>query len=275
MVKIHRYDLWMTATYLDDIVQHHRERASRDTRVWQDRLETTSCLGPSLRDALRDADNPNVKVIAEIKRRSPSKGWINEDLDATKLAVSYQEGGASAISVLTDEVYFSGSVNDLSQARAVVTLPLLRKDFTVSANDVLDAASMGASAVLLIVAALSDDELRLFLDVSRQCRLDALVEVHDAEEAKRALHLGALLIGVNQRDLRTFDVSSDRAAGVISLLPTSVVTVCESGLSTQADVQRAADAGFNAVLVGETFVRSTDPASLVRSFATIPLLQRG
>jgi indole-3-glycerol phosphate synthase len=275
MVKIHRYDLWMTATYLDDIMEHHRGRALRDARVWQDRLDSVTFEGPSLLAALSDEENPSVKVIAEVKRRSPSKGWIDEHLDVAQLANNYSEGGASAISVLTDERYFSGSVEDFALVRSAVTLPLLRKDFTVSANDVLDTALMGASAVLLIVAALSDEELRLFFDVARQCGLDALVEVHDSNEAERAVDLGATLIGVNQRDLRSFEVSFDRAAAVIASFPSSVVAVCESGLSTESDVQRAADAGFDAVLVGESFVRSSEPVSLVRSFATVPSRRRG
>lgn len=274
MVKIHRYDLWMTATYLDDIVTHHRARAQRDERVWQDRLDSVFCEGPSLLAVLSDSNDPNVKVIAEIKRRSPSKGWIDEHLDVATLVRDYEQGGASAISVLTDEPHFSGSAEDFVQARSAVTLPLLRKDFTVSANDVLDAAAMGASAVLLIVAALSDDELRLFYDVARQIGLDALVEVHDEEESKRALDLGAVLVGVNQRDLRSFEVSPDRAASVMQSLPAGIVSVCESGLSTEADVQLAAEVGFDAVLVGETFVRSSERVSLVHSFATVPLHAR-
>jgi indole-3-glycerol phosphate synthase len=265
----------MTATYLDDIVAYHRARAQRDTRVWQDRLETAPFEGPSFLAALSDAGNANVKVIAEIKRRSPSKGWINEHLDAAQLAGDYQEGGASAISVLTDEPHFSGSVEDMAQARSATTLPLLRKDFTLSANDVIDSAAMGASCVLLIVAALSDEELTLFFDVAGRCGLDALVEVHDQEEAQRALDLGAALIGVNQRDLRSFEVSADRAAMVIKSLPSEIITVCESGLSSQADVQRAATTGFDAVLVGETFVRSSDPVSLVHSFASVALRPHG
>jgi indole-3-glycerol phosphate synthase len=275
VAKNHRYDLWMTTTYLDSIVTYHRARAQRDTRVWQDRLETSFSDGPSFLAALKNGDNANVKVIAEIKRRSPSKGWIDEHLDAARLAGDYQEGGASAISVLTDELHFSGSVEDFAQARSAVTVPLLRKDFTLSANDVIDSAAMGASCVLLIVAALSDEELTLFFDVARRCGLDVLVEVHDQEEAKRGLDIGAVLIGVNQRDLHSFEVSPDRAALVIKSLPSGIITVCESGLSSEADVQRAAAAGFDAVLVGETFVRSSDPVSLVHSFATVPLRPRG
>jgi indole-3-glycerol phosphate synthase len=259
----------MTPTYLDDIVRYHRERAGSDERVWQDRMASVRYEGPSLLDALNDDAHANVKVIAEVKRRSPSKGWIDEHLDPGKLARDYQEGGASAISVLTDGPHFAGSNEDVAAVRTACTLPLLRKDFTVSANDVLDAAAMGASAVLLIVAALSDEELALFLDVARQCGLAALVEVHDHDEARRAVDLGARIIGVNQRDLRTFEVSPDRAASVIGSLPRDVVTVAESGLSSREDVERAAAAGFDAVLVGEGFVRSDQPAVAVRSFATV------
>jgi indole-3-glycerol phosphate synthase len=265
----------MTTTYLDEIVDFHRARASRDTRVWQDRLARPHFAGPSLLAALKSNENSNVKVIAEVKRRSPSKGWIDEHLDAATLAGDYQEGGASAISVLTDGPHFAGSLEDFAQVRAACTLPLLRKDFTVSANDVLDAAAMGASAVLLIVAALSDAELRLFLDVAFQCGMDALVEVHDHDEAQRGLDLGAPLMGINQRDLRSFEVNPERAAAVIESLPLDVVTVAESGLSSTQDVERAAAAGFDAVLVGETFVRSLETVSLVQSFASIAKNPRG
>jgi len=259
----------MTPTYLDDIVDFHRARASRDDRDWRERLETTRFEGPSLLAALSNREDINVKVIAEVKRRSPSKGWIDEHLDPAQLAREYQEGGASALSVLTDGPHFAGSPEDLEAVRSVTSLPILRKDFTVSANDVIDAATMGASAVLLIVAALSDEELSSFFDVATTCGLDALVEVHDRDEAGRAIDLGALIIGVNQRDLRTFDVSPDRAQAVIKSLPAHVVTVAESGLSSVQDVQRAADAGFDAVLVGETFVRSTQPVADVKSFAGV------
>jgi indole-3-glycerol phosphate synthase len=259
----------MTPTYLDDIVDFHRERASHDDREWRERIETTRVAGPSFFEALSNRADAHVKVIAEVKRRSPSKGWIDEHLDASRLAREYHEGGASVISVLTDGPHFAGSVEDLEAVRTVTTLPILRKDFTVSANDVVDAAAMGASAVLLIVAALSDEELTLFLDVATRCGLDALVEVHDHHEAGRAIDLGARIVGVNQRDLRTFEVSPDRAQAVIAALPAHVVTVAESGLTTVQDVQQAADAGFDAVLVGETFVRSPRPSTAVQSFAAV------
>jgi indole-3-glycerol phosphate synthase len=264
----------MTATYLDDIVRYHRQRAAKDVRVWQDRVAGVHADGPSMIEALGDVTTNTVKVIAEVKRRSPSRGWIDEHLDVAQLARDYQAGGASAISVLTDGPHFAGSDDDLVTVRVATALPLLRKDFTVSANDVLDAATMGASAVLLIVAALSDEELTLFSSVAHQCGLDALVEVHDDDEADRAIQVGASLIGVNQRDLRTFEVSADRAASLIGRLPRDVVTVAESGLSSREDVERAAEAGFDAVLVGESFIRSAQRQDAVRDFSSVVRVAR-
>ena len=259
----------MAGTYLDDIMAYHRARVARDEREWRERLDDIYYRGPTLRDALGARDTV-VKVIAEVKRRSPSQGWIDEDLDAVDLARQYQRGAASAISVLTDEPHFAGSSRDLAEVHEAVDLPILRKDFTVSANDVLDAVEMGASAVLLIVAALSDGELAHLVDVSVRCGLDALVEVHDGLDVRRALAVDAAIIGVNQRDLRTFVVDTRRAAEVADLLPSSVLKVAESGIASVEDVRRAADAGFDAVLVGEVFVRANDREAMVREFASVP-----
>jgi len=259
----------MAATYLDAILGAHRARARRDPRVWQQRVETIRYEGPSFHQAL-DADPTScVRVIAEVKRRSPSKGWIDEHLDPATLAQAYEQGGASAISVLTDEDHFAGSSADVMAVRASTPLAVLRKDFTVCENDVLDAAAMGASAVLLIVAALNAAELRVFLDLAHRVNLDALVEVHDGEEARRVCDLGARIVGVNQRDLRSFEVDASRAAAVVSALDPQILRVAESGITSVADVQRAAQAGFDAVLVGEAFVRSPDPAALVHEFASV------
>ncbi len=263
----------MAATYLDDIVEFHRQRVVRDARNWQERAETLTYQGPSFSDALRS--NPNVAVIAEVKRRSPSKGWINENLNAADLAKSYLDGGASAISVLTDEKYFSGSIADLNEVHSAVSLPLLRKDFTLGANDVLDCVEIGASAVLLIVAALNQQELEAFYNLAVSVGLDALVEVHDAEEAKRALDIGATIIGINQRDLKSFSVNAELAAEVAGSLPSSIISVCESGLRSLSDIENASNAGFDAVLIGETFVASDDPVELVRSFASVKKSSNG
>jgi indole-3-glycerol phosphate synthase len=257
----------MATAYLEDIMRFHRARVAADHRDWRRRLDEVTPCRSRFRAALRPGDA--LGVIAEIKRRSPSKGWLNRDLDPAVLSKAYEDGGAAALSVLTDEEHFAGSLGDLRAAHDACTLPLLRKDFTVSANDVIDALQFGASAVLLIVAALDDDECAHLLEVSALCGLDALVEVHDLDEARRAIALGATLVGVNQRDLRTFEVRGERAAAVVAALPPTVVAVAESGLRDVADVERAAADGFDAVLVGESLVRASDPARAVRELASV------
>lgn len=202
---------------------------------------------------------PKLTVIAEVKRRSPSKGDIAIDLDPGALAEEYARGGAACVSVLTDGPHFGGSSADLAAARGA-GLPILRKDFTVDERDVLDARLMGADAVLLIAAVLSDSELRQFMEVAAEMRLDALVEVHDEAELGRALEIGATLVGVNQRDLRTFTVDMQRAERLGALMPADVVAVAESGITGAADARRAAAAGYSAVLVGEHLVRAADRA---------------
>jgi indole-3-glycerol phosphate synthase len=199
-----------------------------------------------------------VAVISEIKRRSPSKGDLDPGLDPAVVAADYAAGGAACLSVLTDAEFFGGSADDLQAARAACPLPVLRKDFTVSALDVCDARRMGTDAVLLIAAALADTELADFLDVARQCSLTALVEVHDEAELGRALAVGAEVVGVNQRDLRTFEVDHRRAVRLGRLIPDGVVAVAESGIRDVDDVRRLADAGYQGVLVGETLVRAGD-----------------
>jgi indole-3-glycerol phosphate synthase len=260
------------ATYLDEILHHHRARAAADDRDWHERVAAVRPPVPSMITALSTSGSAHVKLIAEVKRRSPSKGWLHQGLDVAEFARAYAEGGASAISVLTDAAHFAGSLDDLATVRSTVSLPLLRKDFTVSANDVLDAADAGASAILLIVAALGDDELEEFIRVAHEAGLDAIVEVHDPDEAQRALDSGARIVGVNQRNLHTFDVDHDNAAKVIESLPESIVSICESGLSSPEDVARAADAGFDAVLVGEAFVTANDVIETVRGFSSVPKL---
>lgn len=270
----YNYD-FMMATYLDEILHHHRARAEADQRDWRDRVHEVRSPVPSMLAALSDPGNGNVKLIAEVKRRSPSKGWLHEGLDVAEFAHAYADGGASAISVLTDAAHFAGSLDDLETVRNTVNLPLLRKDFTVSPNDVLDAADAGASAILLIVAALSDLELAEFIVVASDAGLEAIVEVHDDEEAKRALDSGARIVGVNQRNLHTFDVDRDHASRVVNAMPTSVIRVCESGLGSPEDVAHAADVGFDAVLVGEALVTADDVAGTVRRFSSVPRVTSG
>jgi indole-3-glycerol phosphate synthase len=219
--------------------------------------------------ALAGADG--LAVIAEIKRRSPSRGDLAPDLIAADLAGLYEDGGAAALSVLTDAEFFAGSPADLTEARMACELPVLRKDFTVDARDVLDARVMGADAVLLIVAALDDGELRDLLALAVDVGLDALVEVHDEVETDRALTAGATCVGVNQRDLTTFTVDRTLAQRLRPRLGPDVVTVAESGVTGPEDAAVLTHAGYSAVLVGEALVTSADPAAALRALHRSPV----
>jgi indole-3-glycerol phosphate synthase len=251
------------ATYLDTIIAAHRDAASRDERDL-DALVAAAAARPATRGFAAALRRDRLAVISEIKRRSPSKGDLFPDLDPAELARTYEAGGASCLSVLTDEAHFGGSVADLQAARAACALPVLRKDFTVDARDVADARLMGADAVLLIVAALSDDELRTFHGIATDLGLDVLVEVHDAAELDRAAAIGASLIGVNQRDLATFTVDRELAAKLRPSMPEGAVTVAESGVRDAADAAALRAAGYDAVLVGESLVTSDDPGAAVQ-----------
>ena len=255
------------ATYLDTIVAAHRAAAAADERRLDDLLGQVGDLEPArgFADALRAGDR--LAVISEVKRRSPSKGDLAPDLVPSSLAADYERGGAACLSVLTDAEFFGGSAGDLGEARAACGLPVLRKDFTVDERDVVDARLMGADAVLLIVAALDDDELRRFAARATDLGLDALVEVHDEAELERALDAGSTLVGVNQRDLTTFSVDRELAAKLRPAMPDGVVTVAESGIRDAADARALAAAGYDAVLVGETLVKSPDPAAAVHDLA--------
>ena len=205
-----------------------------------------------------------VSVIAEIKKASPSKGIIKTDLDPVSFAKIYSEIGAAAISVLTEENYFLGSLDVLKAVREVTDLPLLRKDFIIDRYQVLEAAAAGADALLLIAALLNDKLLKELFDLTHELGLEALCEAHTEEEAKRLTDLGAKVIGVNCRDLRTFQVFPEKSEAVIETLPNDVAKVAESGLKTPADLEMypAADA----FLIGETLVRSNDPGKALRGF---------
>jgi indole-3-glycerol phosphate synthase len=218
---------------------------------------------PKPRDFTGALRAPSVSVIAEIKRRSPSAGELNIDLDPADLARQYAGGGASCLSVLTDIEYFGGSVDDLQMARAAVEVPVLRKDFTVDSRDVIDARTMGADAILLIVAALSDHELSEFIGVANQLSLSVLVEVHDKQEIQRALNCGAVVIGVNQRNLHTFEIDPHLAETLAADLPANVMKVAESGIRTPDDIVRLAGAGYDAVLVGTSVVTAEEAQNAV------------
>lgn len=250
------------ATYLDAILAAHRTAAAEDSRPTGRLAEEARALPPTrgFRDAL--VGGTELRVISEVKRRSPSKGALAPDLDPAGLARAYAGAGAACLSVLTDRDHFGGSPEDLAAARGAVDLPVLRKDFTVSANDVCDARLMGADCVLLIAAALDDAELTDFASLAADLGLDALVEIHDEEELERALACTAgELIGVNQRDLVTFEVDQERAVRMAALMPTGTVRVAESGVRGRGDAVALAAAGYHAVLVGEHLVTAVDPAA--------------
>ena len=208
--------------------------------------------------ALNRESSHRLAVIAEIKRRSPSKGNLNIALDPPAVARAYESGGASCLSVLTDTPHFGGSVADLRAARSACALPVLRKDFTVGPNDVCDARIMGADCVLLIAAALSAAEIAELHGLASSIGLDVLVEIHDERELEVALSIGAAMIGVNQRDLFTFEVDHERAVRMAGLIPRGVVRVAESGVRDAADARSLRAAGYDAVLVGESLVTSGD-----------------
>jgi len=240
-------------------------------------LRRTALDAPPTRsfvDALRPADG-HLAVIAEIKRRSPSKGELAPDLDAATTARAYESGGAACLSVLTDAVYFGGAVEDLQSARAATNVPVLRKDFTIDDIQVYETRAMGADAILLIVAALPDDGLLFDLhSLATDLGLAVLVETHSAAELERALRIGARIVGVNSRDLSTFGEDLSVAERLIASLPAETVAVAESAIRAPADAQRMAAAGSDAVLVGEALVRSDDPAALIRSFTSYSTLRR-
>ncbi|MGI8938605.1 MAG: indole-3-glycerol phosphate synthase TrpC [Iamia sp.] len=257
------------ATYLDRIIAAHRDAAAADPRrpgAVADAAEAAMADGPTrgFRAALKaDHAAGNLAVISEIKRRSPSKGDLAADLVAGRVAESYAEGGAACLSVLTDDEFFGGSPGDLAEARGACELPVLRKDFTVVEADVFDARAMGADAVLLIATALDDHQLADFRGLAAELGLDVLVEVHDEPEVERALEAGADLVGVNQRDLVTFEVDTARAVRLAPEIPVEVVRVAESGVRGPDDARRLADAGYQAVLVGESLVTRPDRADAV------------
>jgi indole-3-glycerol phosphate synthase len=215
--------------------------------------------------ALRQKAATGPAVIAEIKKASPSKGLIRADFDAASLARSYFAGGAAALSVLTDEPYFQGSLHNLELASAAVSLPCLRKDFTVDEYQIVEARAHQGDAILLIVAALSDGELARFAQAAHGLSLDVLVEVHTAEELDRALNAlgetGADAIGVNNRDLKTFEVRLETSLELADRIPPTVMCVAESGIATPDDLARLRTAGFDAFLIGESLMRQPDPGA--------------
>jgi len=258
---------------LSQIIAKKRERLEEakrvvsPERVQRDALAKRSeTVSHALRRALQ-ADGIN--IIAEFKRRSPSKGVIRADADLPSIIRSYQAGGATGISVLTEQDHFDGSLADLEEVKTCIDLPVLRKDFVFDPYQVYEAAAAGADAVLLIVAALDDQQLESLRRLAEDdLGMDALVEVHNSQEMDRAAGCGAMLIGVNNRNLRTFEVSLDTSYELAPLAPGGALLVSESGLNEAADLRRLRERGFHGFLIGESLMRARDPDAALRDLRT-------
>ncbi len=256
---------------LDEIVAGVREDlAVRQAALGPTELAALAAAAPPPREVLAAFRAPGLAVISEVKRRSPSKGDLAEIPDPAALAAAYTAGGADAISVLTEQRRFGGSLDDLRQVRAAVDTPLLRKDFIVTEYQLLEARAAGADLVLLIVAALDDATLARLHDKARELGLTVLVEVHEEDEIARALAVGAELIGVNARNLKTLQVDPDAFGRLVRLLPDHVVKVAESGITGPEDAARYAAEGADVVLVGEALVKDGDPTAAVAAMRAVP-----
>ncbi|HEX8848084.1 MAG TPA: indole-3-glycerol phosphate synthase TrpC [Gemmatimonadaceae bacterium] len=259
---------------LGRIVAETRERiaALRAQRFALEAAVRTAPPAPSFLDALRTAD---VAVIAEVKRRSPSKGAINTTIDAAGQARAYRKGGARAISVLTEGAHFGGSAEDLEEIRAVVPIPLLKKDFHVDPLQVLEARALRASALLLIARALSPAALVEMASLARDVGIEPLIEVRSEDELDNAVRAGARVIGVNTRNLETLAMDPAVSERIVPLVPRDAIAVHESGVKDRADVDRAAALGADAVLVGSAVSAAPDPAAAVRALTGVPRVPRG
>jgi indole-3-glycerol phosphate synthase len=250
----------LSGTCLGEIVAARRRRVEEaQASVALETLQRAAAARAERRDFAAALSRGSLQVIAELKRASPSRGVMRQDFRCDDIARSYEAAGASALSVLTEERYFRGSLADLEAARAAVRLPVLRKDFIIADYQIYESAAAGADALLLIVAALSDEDLRSFLELCRDLRMAALVEVHDQIELQRAVQAGAAIIGVNNRDLKTLEVDLAASFRLRAGIPADCIAVSESGIKTCEDLYRIAEAGYHAVLIGERFMTAADP----------------
>jgi len=255
---------------LDEIIEGVRDDlAERQAAVPLDDLKAAARKAPEARDPMPAYRAPGVSVIAEVKRSSPSKGPLATITDPAALAANYQAGGAATISVLTEQRRFGGSLDDLRAVRAAVETPVLRKDFIVTSYQLVEARAAGADLALLIVAALDDDTLRRLHDEARELGLTVLVEVHDEPETVRAVELGAELVGVNARNLKTLEIHDDTFGRLAPLIPDDRVKVAESGIFGPGDVKRFVGEGARAVLVGEALVKDGDPQAAVAAMTGV------
>jgi indole-3-glycerol phosphate synthase len=249
-----------------DLAQLERQAAARKPRGFAAALRRASANGPA---------GSGFAIIAELKKASPSRGLIRAAFDPIALARSLEAAGATALSVLTDREFFQGSLENLTLASAAVKIPCLRKDFIVDALQIVEARAAGADAILLIVAALSDAELRSLYAEAQNLELDVLCEVHDAAELDRAVALGFTIIGVNSRNLHTMQVDPEGQIELAHRLPKTVLRIAESGIRTQADMARMAAAGFNAFLIGESLMRESDPAAALAALLAREVAVKG
>lgn len=250
---------------LDDIVAARREDLARSMRSHSEtELRQLPLFAEKRRGFEASLRRNRPAIIAEVKKASPSRGLIRADFDPVKIASAYADGGATAVSVLTEPRFFQGSLDHLAAVRKAVALPLLRKDFVIDAYQVVEARAWGADAVLLIVAILEDGPLCELLAAAADVGVDALVEAHTAHEVERAVDARATLIGINNRDLRTFVTSLETAERLGKLVPDTAVRIAESGIETQDDIARLESAGFHAFLIGESLMRAPDPAARLR-----------
>ena len=253
---------------LDDIVEHKKEelkRASRKLPLSELKNRLKGLPAPLNFYTIASRDN-SLKVISEVKKASPSRGIICSDFDPVRIAKSYEAAGAAAISVLTDEKYFQGKLDYLSEIRKAVNVPLLRKDFTIDPYQIYEARMYGADIVLLIVAILDKPRIVEYLDIINSLGLSAIVEVHNAEELSIALDAGSSIIGINNRDLRNFEVSLDTTVELIKFIPKDTVVISESGISNPEDIRMLRKLGVNTFLIGESFMKSPDPGSKLKEY---------
>ncbi len=259
-----------TDTILDQILAQKQDEihAAQAQAGFMAQIEQAAYHAPQPRDFKGALQRSTVALIAEVKKASPSKGLLVKDFNPVRIARTYEENGAAAISVLTDAKFFQGSLDDLRAVHASVRLPVLRKDFIIDAHQVYEARAAGSDATLLIVMALEDAQLRDLHSLITELGMSALVEVHNETELERALSVGASLIGVNNRDLRTFHEDLETTARVAALVPDDVTLVAESAIRSVEDVQRMGSYGARAVLVGEGLVKANDMAGEVRLYSS-------
>lgn len=253
------------AGILGEIVVHKQSEVKSLLAGAGDLEQRAADRKPDRRNFLESLRSHRPAVISEIKKASPSKGLLQPDFDPASIARQYELGGAACLSVLTDARYFQGALDDLANARAATRLPALRKDFTIHPVQIHEAAVNGADAILLIAAVLEPSELRHFREIASSLGMAALVEVHDEEDLRRAMDSGAEIIGVNNRNLETFEVTLETSLRLSDKMPADVVRVSESGISTRSDIDLLRGAGFDAFLIGESLMKSSDPTAALRA----------